>query len=524
MILRKNLKFHLSFLSTAFIIVVSLFITLGLVKAATLLKTIQVGGGAGPAHVVVDSSRHRAYATAVPAVGSDSFLSVIDTIADSIITNVALGAQPGGLGINRTTNKVYVSNHFINTVSVIDPTTNSIIETISGGFDGPRAIDTNEITNRVYVTNIKGGGQLNPGFVSIIDGTTNNIITSKTVGSDPRSVAVNPVTNRFYVSAAGDDPGLTVFDGVTNNVVATLSVGVSASGIAVDTILNKVFVANPFEGRLYVIDGATNTIIDTISLPRPIHMVIDSQAHRAYVSNEADTSEGTIVSVIDTNTNTFIENVIVGVDALPIESDIDFLLKKLYVPLFYSGSIAVIGINQLPVADAGLDQKVVVNNLITLNGSDSFDPDSDPLTYLWSEDPANPQVNLLSESTSDNPTFTPTITGLYRYTLVVNDGFIDSTSDIVVITVQTPFQAIQDLIDLVESFNLQQGIDNSFDVKLDNTQQALTDANQNNDIAAINSLEAFINSVEAQRGSALTNEQADELTQKAQEIINSLSI
>lgn len=42
-------------------------------------------------------------------------------------------------------------------------------------------------------------------------------------------------------------------------------------------------------------------------------------------------------------------------------------------------------------------------------------------------------------------------------------------------------------------------------------------------MGTFNSLQAFINAVEAQRGHSITNDQADELIASAQEIINSLS-
>jgi len=92
------------------------------------------------------------------------------------------------------------------------------------------------------------------------------------------------------------------------------------------------------------------------------------------------------------------------------------------------------------------------------------------------------------------------------------------------ITVQSdPAVAILDLIDTVEDMNLQQGIDNSLDAKLDAAANALDDVNQNNDVAAINSLNAFINAVEAQRGARITDAQADELIARANSIIAKLS-
>ncbi len=63
----------------------------------------------------------------------------------------------------------------------------------------------------------------------------------------------------------------------------------------------------------------------------------------------------------------------------------------------------------------------------------------------------------------------------------------------------------------------------SLDAKLDAAQQAINDLNENNDAATINSLQAFINAVEAQRGNQITDKQANELIARAQEIIDSLS-
>ncbi|MHC4193975.1 MAG: FIMAH domain-containing protein, partial [Planctomycetota bacterium] len=67
------------------------------------------------------------------------------------------------------------------------------------------------------------------------------------------------------------------------------------------------------------------------------------------------------------------------------------------------------------------------------------------------------------------------------------------------------------------------GISNSLDAKLDAVLRALDDANENNDIAAINALEAFINAVEGQRGDKISTEDADALIATAQEAIAALS-
>ncbi len=92
-----------------------------------------------------------------------------------------------------------------------------------------------------------------------------------------------------------------------------------------------------------------------------------------------------------------------------------------------------------PVADAGPDQSVNAGNTVQLNGTASSDPDSDPLTYLWSfaVRPAGSSSEL-SNPTTATPTFTPDLAGLYIVRLVVNDGQLDSAPDLVDVRTNGP--------------------------------------------------------------------------------------
>ena len=87
---------------------------------------------------------------------------------------------------------------------------------------------------------------------------------------------------------------------------------------------------------------------------------------------------------------------------------------------------------------------------------------------------------------------------------------------------QEPQDQGQLLLNLAQDvflINLQQGISNSLDAKLDSALQSLADINENNDIATVNSLQAFINSVEAQSGKKIPEADADHLIAAAQRII-----
>jgi hypothetical protein len=58
-----------------------------------------------------------------------------------------------------------------------------------------------------------------------------------------------------------------------------------------------------------------------------------------------------------------------------------------------AGSVYVFTLNQPPVAEAGADREVEEGSQITLDGSQSYDPDYDTLEYLWTQ-PGGPPVEL----------------------------------------------------------------------------------------------------------------------------------
>ncbi|MBF0190919.1 MAG: hypothetical protein HQL99_07170 [Magnetococcales bacterium] len=94
--------------------------------------------------------------------------------------------------------------------------------------------------------------------------------------------------------------------------------------------------------------------------------------------------------------------------------------------------------NNAPVANAGSAQTVAAGSVVTLDGSGSQDTDSDALTYTWTQTSPATSVVTLSSISASKPTFTPTVSGSYVFSLVVNDGTQNSTnSATVTITVNT---------------------------------------------------------------------------------------
>ena len=97
-----------------------------------------------------------------------------------------------------------------------------------------------------------------------------------------------------------------------------------------------------------------------------------------------------------------------------------------------SGSDAVI---VPPVADAGADQNVASNSMVSLDGRNSYSKSSGALTYLWQfvTVPAASSA-VLSNATAAQPTFLADRVGTYTVNLVVSDGVSESKADSVEIT------------------------------------------------------------------------------------------
>jgi hypothetical protein len=101
-------------------------------------------------------------------------------------------------------------------------------------------------------------------------------------------------------------------------------------------------------------------------------------------------------------------------------------------------------------------------------------------------------------------------------------GVTTSFSTFAVLELADPAILIQILVENVKALNFKQGLQNSLDAKLDAAVKALVDINNNNNVAAINALQAFVSAVQAQAGKAITQSEADALIASAQEIITLL--
>jgi YVTN family beta-propeller protein len=122
------------------------------------------------------------------------------------------------------------------------------------------------VAQNAYITN-QG---IYPNFsnkVTVIDTTTNKVVTTIDVGLAPAGVAVTPDGGKVYVANEAVKGTVSVIDTATNAVSATVEVGSNPVGIAVKPDGSKVYVANKGRhGTVSVIDTAMDAVSTTIDV------------------------------------------------------------------------------------------------------------------------------------------------------------------------------------------------------------------------------------------------------------------
>ena len=129
-------------------------------------------------------------------------------------------------------------------------------------------------------------------------------------------------------------------------------------------------------------------------------------------------------------------------------------------------------------------------------------------------------------ATSANLSFTAEVSDNgNQYRAIFSNGILpDAITKAAILTVVPlpPEEKVQILDDSLDTLDLPDTTKNSLEKSLDTAMKALDDTNTENDVAAINALEAFINKLEAQRGKKIPEEIVDQLIAEAQEILAAL--
>ena len=98
------------------------------------------------------------------------------------------------------------------------------------------------------------------------------------------------------------------------------------------------------------------------------------------------------------------------------------------------------GPNRPPMAKAGPDRVVEPHQMLVLNGSESYDPDGDVITYRWElvARPRGGQAELKDNLGMTTCRLSPDVAGVWMISLTVSDGKLTSEGDVMQVRVQQP--------------------------------------------------------------------------------------
>lgn len=463
--------------------------------------------------------------------GNTCTVSVIDSETNSVIDTINVGVRSSNIAFNPKNGNMYVTNSESDTVSVIDSTTNRVIDTIQvGSF--PQGIAFNPKNGNMYVVN--SGAQTDTWSVSVIDSMTNHVIDTLHTGDFPQDIAFNPKNGHMYVTNAFDNT-VSVIDSETNQIIDTIPVGSFPSGVAFNPKNGDMYVANSASNTVSVIDSSSNQVIDTISVGiTPIGIAFNPNNGNMYVTNAGRLSGDDIVSVIDSSTNQVIDNIIVG--TLPIGIAFDAANGYIYVTNGRSNTVSVIA-TSTPIQPP---TQTTINSATDGNGNPVEDGGSTVSTAITFQVTATPGANPIAgfECSLDGQPFS-TCANTNPATINLNDlaagqrhtfsvravdtqGNKDPNPDTFRWTVLTPKQAIQKIVDNIDSLHLSKGTTTSLEAPLNAASRQLS--RDNNNVATCNLLDAFLHQVNSKEANGqLTSKQAADLRQQATAIQDTIN-
>lgn len=217
--------------------------------------------GPKPREVTLDTLGRRAF------VAHENGLTVISYTAGlsptfTVITDVRSFTGGYGVAYDFVRNRIWVSQWSSDRVVVLDGATYATLASLPTGA-WPHSVEFNPANGRVYVANLVAS------TVGVYNATGLALERTLTDFAGPTHLAANPLTNKIYVVNHDLYGNITVIDGNTHATRRINTDLFDAYDVAIDTTRNLVYATSLGEGRISVINGATDTVSDCLHI-RPV--------------------------------------------------------------------------------------------------------------------------------------------------------------------------------------------------------------------------------------------------------------
>ncbi len=278
-------------------------------------KTFHIASNGGWDYITADPNSNRLY------VSHGTQVNILDKK-----TGDSLGVIPGTTGVHGIAIgpvNGYTSNGRINTVTVFDLKTGNIVTQVMGTGANPDAIFYEDYSKKVITCNGRSHN------LSIIDPATNTVVDSVDVGGKPET-AVSDGEGHVFVNVE-DKAQIVCVDTKTWKLTHTWSIapGESPSGLAIDRKTHRLF-AGCDNKMMIVLDCEKGTVVAQVPIGDGCDGTgFDPGLKRAYSTNGQDGTL-TVVQEKDASTFTVLANVPTKKGARTIA--VDPSTHKIYSP------------------------------------------------------------------------------------------------------------------------------------------------------------------------------------------------
>ena len=228
-------------------------------------------------------------------------------------TNINVENYPKSMAYNDKNKEILVVNTFSDSVSVIDPQTNTTKKSFKVPHL-PNDIVYDSSDNRVYLANSGNN------TISVLDGTTYNETRNIKVGKTPKAVYFDNNSKTLYVT--NGDNTLSVVDVANNYSVKTIgNRSLQERGffnrpvdVTMDPKTKNIFVANYNDSTITVLSADKDySLVKKITVGKsPGEILFDDKSRNLYVANSGSNS----LSVISPDTLQVERTVLLGTDSI----------------------------------------------------------------------------------------------------------------------------------------------------------------------------------------------------------------
>ena len=212
----------------------------------TVVNSITSGLYAEPAGVAFSPSGTYAYVTNCNSTcggsGPDNVV-IINTASNTVVNTITAGFNsPAGVAFSPSGTFAYVTNYNSNNVVIINTASNTVVNSITSGFYNPIAVAVSPSGSYAYVTNYNSNAitKYNRYNVTIINTATNTVTGAIKYGIlTPHGVAFSPSGKYAYVANNGGNNVVIISPGIgseiTNPISSFITVNPKLSATSITT-------------------------------------------------------------------------------------------------------------------------------------------------------------------------------------------------------------------------------------------------------------------------------------------------